>query len=796
MGGVAMVVGAELRGRWRSYLALGLLAGILGAVTLACLAGARRTSSVPARLREASGAWDAMAVAYATGGDPARADAAIDAVSNTSGVVAVQAFAAPVGRALGTLDWFYPFAFADDDGFYRPPLVDGRWPSRDASEEVVVSQATARRAGYGLNSVVPYQLYAAEQYAELDEDSTALPTGGRLDLHVVGVVRDLSDLSAHSNKLVLGGPGLNRRLRALGASPGVLVRLDDHTTSFTEFQAAAFRRADERGVLGPGLILDVSAPLADEEAEGPFETMSTGLLVVTVIAGLVGLVVIVQSVARHVAGSAGDRQLHAALGMTKGERMTAQALALLPTITVAVTTAVVGAVAISPAFPLGSLRRLEPDGGIHSDPLVLTLGGTALAVIVLTIGALLVARSARSRAELSHRPNPAVQALTRAGAGPYQIAGATFALEPGRGRRAIPVRAALGGAALGVAGVVGALVVAANLDRLVTSPARYGAPVQLSLEVASADREPLVGELVRDDDVDAVGLVWSGMVTVADRAVGAYALEQRAGDLSFTTVAGRAPLGDGEVALGPHLVDDLDVAIGDEIELLRPGADAPDTFVVVGEALTPLDDGDDFAGQIAMTRGGFERLGLTEGLEGLTAEVGVQLRRGADVEAVYERLNRRHPAEVQDEAIAPRPGPIDLLARVAPLTWLLAVVVGLSGAAALVHALAVGVRRRRGDLGVLRVFGATAGETGHVLHWMALWVAATGVLIGVPAGLVAGSIAWRRIAFDNDVAADVTLPVGAVALVMLATIVVSVLVAIPAGRRARRIRIHDALRFE
>jgi hypothetical protein len=524
--------------------------------------------------------------------------------------------------------------------------------------------------------------------------------------------------------------------------------------------------------------------------------MSTGLLVVAVIAGLVGLVVVVQSIGRHVAGSAGDRQLHAALGMSTVERIAAQAVALLLTAIVAVTFAVVGAVVMSPAFPLGSLRRLEPDSGIHADPLVLALGGAALGLIVLTIGAMLVARSARPRAVLSRRPNAAVQALVRAGAGPYQIAGARFALEPGRGRRAVPVRAALGGAALGVAGVVGAIVVATNLDRLVTTPARYGTPVQLSLEVSNAERELLVSELAGNDDVNAVGLVWSGMVTVADRAIGAYALEPRTGHLSFTTVAGRAPLGDGEVALGPHLVDDLGVAVGDEIELVRPGADAPETFVVVGEALTPLDNGDDFAGQIAMTRGGFDRVGLTEGLEGLTAEVGVQLRRGADVEAVYERLDRRHPAEVQDEAIAPRPGTIDLLARVAPLTWLLAAVVGLAGSAALIHALAVGVRRRGRDLGVLRVFGATAGETGHVLHWMALWVAAAGVLVGVPAGVLGGSIAWRRIASDNDVAVDVTFPAAAVSLVMLASIVVSVLVAIPAGRRARRIRIHDALRFE
>jgi putative ABC transport system permease protein len=796
MGGVSMVVRAELRRRWRSYVALGVLAGVLGAVVLACLAGAARTSSVPQRLRAATGAWDAMAVAYDTGNDPVRADAAIDEVVHAPGVVEVQRFAAPVGRALGSLDWFYPFAFADDNGFYRPPLVSGRWPSPSAPDEVVVSQATARRAGYGLGAVVRYRLYSGEQFAELDEDTTVLPTGARLDLHVVGIVRDLSDLSSHANKLVLGGPALYHRLRALGASPGVLVRLAGSASSFDDFQRAAFGRAEERGVLGPGLILDVSSPLADAEVNRPFETMSTGLLGVAAIAGLVGLVVVVQIVGRHVAGSAGARQVHTALGMSTVERIAAQAAALGVTALVAAAGAVTGALLLSPLFPLGSLRRLEPDGGMRVDPIVLSVGGTTVAIVLLTIGATAVALSARRRGVITPQPNVAVRALVRAGAGPYQIAGARLALEPGRGRRAMPVRAALGGAALGVAGVVGAMVVATNLDRLVGSPDRYGAPAQLSLEVSSEDREARIAELARDTDVDAVGILWSGNLTVAGRDVGSYAVEQRRGELSFTTVTGRAPVGDDEVALGPNLIDDLDVGIGDTVELRRPGAIAAMPFVVVGEALTPLDSGDDFAGQVVVTTDGFERLGLTEGLEGLTAEVGVQVRRGVDVEELYERLDRRHPAEVQDEAIAPRPGPIDLLARVAPLTWLLAGVVGLAGSSALVHALAVGVRRRGVDLGVLRVLGATAGETGQVLHWMALCVATTGLVVGVPAGLIGGSIVWRRIASDNNVVADVALPAAAVGLVVLATLILGVLVAVPAGRRARRLRIIDALRFE
>ena len=54
------------------------------------------------------------------------------------------------------------------------------------------------------------------------------------------------------------------------------------------------------------------------------------------------------------------------------------------------------------------------------------------------------------------------------------VVGVRFALEPGRGRTAVPVRSALFGTVLAVAMVVATLTFASSLGTLVSHPALYG----------------------------------------------------------------------------------------------------------------------------------------------------------------------------------------------------------------------------------------------------------------------------------------------------------------------------------
>jgi hypothetical protein len=59
--------GADARRRWRSLVALGLLAGITAALAMATFAGARRTDTALARLDKVTNAPDAIIFASQVG---------------------------------------------------------------------------------------------------------------------------------------------------------------------------------------------------------------------------------------------------------------------------------------------------------------------------------------------------------------------------------------------------------------------------------------------------------------------------------------------------------------------------------------------------------------------------------------------------------------------------------------------------------------------------------------------------------------------------------------------------------
>src|SRR5208282_4380333 len=82
-----------------------------------------------------------------------------------------------------------------------------------------------------------------------------------------------------------------------------------------------------------------------------------------------------------------------------------------------------------------------------------------------------VARRAPQGPSLSSRLGSLAE---RAGGPVAGVVGVRFALEPGRGRTAVPVRSALLGTVLAVALVVTTLTFASSLNTLVSHPALYG----------------------------------------------------------------------------------------------------------------------------------------------------------------------------------------------------------------------------------------------------------------------------------------------------------------------------------
>ena len=79
-------------------------------------------------------------------------------------------------------------------------------------------------------------------------------------------------------------------------------------------------------------------------------------------------------------------------------------------------------------------------------------------------------------------------AAAAAGFGVPVVVGARFALEPGHGRAAVPVRPALLGAVAGVLGVLAAFTFSAGVSDATANPARFGQTWQLTRSSASPGR--------------------------------------------------------------------------------------------------------------------------------------------------------------------------------------------------------------------------------------------------------------------------------------------------------------------
>ena len=135
------------------------------------------------------------------------------------------------------------------------------------------------------------------------------------------------------------------------------------------------------------------------------------------------------------------------------------------------------AVALSPLTLFGPMRGIEPLSGIYLDWAVLGLGALGLAMLLGAVACVIGLRQAPHRAATRNaagRVPGAVRAGLAAGLPVPAIAGLRFALEPGRGRTAVPVRSVIAASVLAVFVVIATLTFGASLSTLISHPALYG----------------------------------------------------------------------------------------------------------------------------------------------------------------------------------------------------------------------------------------------------------------------------------------------------------------------------------
>ncbi len=126
------------------------------------------------------------------------------------------------------------------------------------------------------------------------------------------------------------------------------------------------------------------------------------------------------------------------------------------------------------------------------------------------------------------------------------------------------------------------------------------------------------------------------------------------------------------------------------------------------------------------------------------------------------------------------------LRRVQGIPYLLAVMIGLTGIAAVVVALGQLARRRRHELAVLRCEGFTSRQLLGVVLAQATIFTGAALLVGIPVGVVVGRSLWRLAAdrIGTDVGPQV--PIGGIALAVAGLMVAANLMAlVPAWRASR-----------
>jgi len=126
----------------------------------------------------------------------------------------------------------------------------------------------------------------------------------------------------------------------------------------------------------------------------------------------------------------------------------------------------------------------------------------------------------------------------------------------------------------------------------------------------------------------------------------------------------------------------------------------------------------------------------------------------------------------------------------------LAIFLAILGTGVVGSALVVAVRRRAGELAVLRALGMTGLQSGMTVCTQAVVLIGVGLAFGIPLGLAVGRIAWRAVA--SFVPLDFVAPGWGTPLLMVsvAAIVVALVLAVAPARRAARFSIATALRAE
>jgi len=831
---------ATIRRRLGGYLALALVVGLIGGIALAAVTAARRTdSSYPDYL--ASTNPSGLIIQPNSNGAPGETAAQayrqyeqllgqMRHLPHVTGLARADAFNAALLTPRGG---YGPLLFtqvqlvASSDGMFsrqdRVTIISGH--PADRPDQVVATSRAAAQLHLHVGSRLPVGIYPLEAGHGLP------PFYRKLALTVTGigvvstqVVQD--DIDADRTGFLIGTPALDRAFVPCCVA-----------TSYIGLKVADGSRYDA-AVAGEYLHLTATSPMfagggaqllqllevyntgaIESEAQSAIHPEAIALGVFGLIAALAALIIGAQSISRQLRAATDDAGILRALGAGPAATTADSVLGVLAAVVAGALLAVAVAIGLSPFSLFGPVRQVEPGRQLYLDWTVLAVGALGLVLVLGGVAVVTGYRQAPHRAagrpQSPGRGSAVVRAGLGSGLGAPGVTGLRMALEPGRGRTAVPVRSVLAGAVLAVMVGAATLTFGASLSNLVSRPALYGWNFDYALY--STDGwgpfpPAAVTPLLRRDKLIAAstgvyfltaqidGQTVPGILSPARPAVGPQILSGTGLDAPGDIVLGRGTL----AQLHKQVGDYVTVRLGPVIRDARLKIVGTAALPALGDTLgihPSLATGAILPVSVA-TRAALFDAGPDSGPNAIFVRLRPGVSQAAGLRSLQQIANyynlATHSPRVVDSF---GPEALELVANVLPvqrpaeivnyksmgtMPAVLAGGVAAGAVAALGLALVASVRRRRRDLALLKTMGFTRRQLATTVAWQSTVVAVVGLVIGIPLGIAVGRWLWIAFARELSAVPDPVVPAASVALAAVAALVLANLVAALPGRQAAR----------
>ena len=814
----------HLRG---NYLTVVVLVGLVGGLALGAVAGARRTQSSystylasinPSDLELFTG-FDNPSLGTSVGYNPAIGPKlarlpyvrTVETVAGFDGTIAGNISGGHLAVGAGEKPPVFEGAlggeYTTED---RVHLVQGRLANPADPHEAVMNAQAAKELGVHLGAVIRFGLNsdAQERLINSPHGPSSLPPARVVSIKLVGIVVFPQDVvedqyDALGSALVLTTPALTREiapccayyaysaLQLSGAAGSVRKVVSEITTS---------------GIVPQGVISAVgfmtNAP-AIASADRAIKPEAIALAVFGGLAGLAALIIAGQVIARQLRLRADEFNTLSALGAAPAVIVTNAAIGTLTSVVAGSMLAVIVAVGWSPLFPLGPVRPVTPIS-VAFDWSVLGFGFLSLVFVLGAVSLFLARRQVPSRVLVRDRaparPSGVARAAASSGLPLPAVTGIRFALEPGGGREAAPMRSAIFGAVLAVVVIVATVTFGSSLGTLLSQPRLYGWNWNyMLLSGFSGDEDLPAGQtaslLAHDHEVVAASGVYFASIEIEGQNIGVMATSPKAA-VGPPILTGHGLEAANQIVLGAETMAALHAKVGQTLEV-RTGGKHAVPLVVAGSATMPslmgLDMGHGAVIDYELIPGPL-RNSQGNTVPGPNAYLIDTRGRPSAAVASLQRIIRTINMTPVNEGSAGgavsilRPTEIVDSGSVEAIPTILGAGLAGGAVAALSITLIASVQRRRRDLAVLRVLGLSGRQLASIVALQSSVAMTIGVSVGVPLGIVAGRLLWDLFASGIHAVPVPSVPALEIVAITLGALVLANIMAIIPGRTAARTR--------